>query len=87
MTPDDIDPRDLARTIAQVIGERHGARVGPANADPHSGRGFYGVSGDDAELEDDLEDQLLDSRDDLVAICREALSRMRVAKTVAGHSA
>jgi len=69
------EARDLARAIAQVIAERHGNRDGPAHRP--GGGGYYGVSGDDAVLEEELEDQLLDGRDDLVAICREALARLK----------
>jgi hypothetical protein len=69
-----IDPRDLARAIAQVIAERNGKR---GRAHRAGSGGYHGVSGIGAVLEEELEDQLLDGRDDLVAICREALARLR----------
>lgn len=62
-------PIDLARAIATVIAERYGSST--------LSNGYFGVTLPPHHIEDDeLHDQLLDGRDDLVAICAEALKRL-----------
>lgn len=62
---------DLAFTILTIIAERHVSI---------SGGGYYGVMVRDtsrAEILEEARSQLLDGTDDFVAICEEALRRLK----------
>lgn len=59
---------DLAITILTVIGERYASS---------SGGGYYGIANDPAMVREEARDQLLDGADDFVAICEEALRRLK----------
>lgn len=72
MSEKPINGEDLAVAILTVIGERYGRL---------SGKGYYGVDQgpdvDPAKILEEAQDQLLDGTDNFVAICEEALRRLR----------